>query len=90
MGWNTESLENGDESRIANFLYYVSRLYADRTDVAEKIRKHQAKREEKIGITRISDPHCLDVEAQVIELSQSAASMARPAASTSSAMRTGR
>ena len=62
------ALENGDESRIANFLYYVSRLYADRTDVADKIRKHQSKREEKIGVTRISDPHCLDVEAQVIEL----------------------
>ena len=62
------ALESGDESRIANFLYYVSRLYADRTDVADKIRKHQARREEKIGVTRISDPHCLDVEAQVIEL----------------------
>ncbi len=64
-----QSLENGDEGRIANFLYYVSRLYADRTDFAEKIRKHQAKREEKIGITRIGDPHCLDVEAQVLQVS---------------------
>ena len=63
-----ESLEEGNEGRIANFLYYVSRLYADRTEVANKIRKHQAKREDRIGITRMTDPHCLDVEAQVIQI----------------------
>lgn len=65
-----ETLVNGDEGRIANFLYYVSRLYADRTDFAAKIRKQQRKREERVGITRITDPHCLDVEAQVIEVAK--------------------
>lgn len=65
-----QALENGDDGRIANFLYYVSRLFADRTEFAAELRERQEKREERIGITRIADPHCLDVEAQVIEVSR--------------------
>lgn len=63
-----ETMAEGERGRVANFLYYVARLYADRTEVAEKIRRQEEKREGKINITRISDPHCLDVEAQVIEV----------------------
>ncbi len=65
-----EALDEDNAEQLANWLYYVSRLYANNSDVASKINKTQQKREEKAGVTRITDPHCLDVEAQVIEISK--------------------
>jgi hypothetical protein len=53
---------------VHNFLYYASRLYLsslrDQADISAKV----ADRERTAGITRVSDPHCLDVEAQFFEL----------------------
>lgn len=57
-----------DPSGMANFLYYVARLYAARKDHLHKINVRFAQREERVGIRRVSDPHCLDVEAQVMEV----------------------
>ena len=65
-----QALEQGDEGRIANLLYYIMRLSAGRADIDDKIRKHKLKCEEQAGITRITDPHCLDVEVQVFEISR--------------------
>jgi hypothetical protein len=63
-----ESLVNGDAGGLANLLYYVMRHYANhgqtRKDVSERI----LHRERKAGVIRITDPHCLDVEAQVIDI----------------------
>jgi len=59
--------EEGD-GHLHNFLYYASRLYLsslrDQADVGAMV----VERERKAGITRASDPHCLDVEAQIFEL----------------------
>lgn len=63
-----ESLVTGDAGGLANLLYYVMRHYANHglspKDVSERI----LHRERKAGVIRITDPHCLDVEAQVIEI----------------------
>ena len=61
-------LNVNDPSGMANFLYYVQRLYANHPSCPEKLRDRMLHRERKAGLVRISDPHCLDVEAQVIEL----------------------
>ncbi|MCB0080025.1 MAG: hypothetical protein KDE47_03805, partial [Caldilineaceae bacterium] len=49
--------------QLRNFLYYTMRLCLDSQRQAVL-----AEREQTIGVTRISDPHCLDVEAQMIEM----------------------
>lgn len=63
-----QALAREGDGSLANFLYYVSRLYAGRVDNGASHRRRVAEREADVGITRISDPHCLDVEAQVMEL----------------------
>lgn len=55
--------ENGHES---NFLYYASRPYAAWSDTRDTVRRFEA----EVGIRRVSEPHCLDVEAQVVAISQ--------------------
>jgi hypothetical protein len=63
-----QALPAGENGHLHNFLYYASRLHLlgarNRTELEQLV----AQREQEAGITRISDPHCLDVEAQVIEL----------------------
>lgn len=56
------------EGGLANFLYYASRLFPGQEGDESGYRRRVAEREQEAGITRISDAHCLDVEAQVFEL----------------------
>jgi hypothetical protein len=63
-----EGLKNGASGNLANFLYYAARLYAGANGRGAAYAERLARREAEIGITRVSDPSCLDVEAQVIEL----------------------
>jgi hypothetical protein len=64
-----DALDLEDPSVLGNFLYYVSRLYASRPREIEKIDERAARRELRSDILRVGDPTCLDVEAQVIEIS---------------------
>ncbi len=52
--------------KLRNFLYYTMRLALDRPERQLAL----SERERGIGVTRASDPHCLDVEAQIIEMNQ--------------------
>ena len=63
-----DRLDLEDPAALANFLYYVARLYASRRDALNKVTERFAQREARVGIVRVRDPHCLDVEAQVLEL----------------------
>jgi hypothetical protein len=54
------------EGRIRNFLYYTMRLCLNTPEAHQSI----LAREELVGVTRVSDPHCLDVEAQIIEMNK--------------------
>ncbi len=63
-----ERLPTDDVGPLANFLYYVLRYYASHHSSNAKIVERILYRERKAGVTRISEPHCLDVEAQVIEV----------------------
>lgn len=55
-----------DGGQLNNLLYYALRYYVTQQGLLAEL--HQ--RESVVGITRVSDPHCLDVEAQVIEVSR--------------------
>ncbi|MEZ4728965.1 MAG: hypothetical protein R3E79_17670 [Caldilineaceae bacterium] len=59
-------LPQQDGGHLRNFLYYTARLALN--DIPGQRAFVDA--EQRIGITRLSDPHCLDVEAQVIELAR--------------------
>ncbi len=63
-----ERLQKEDHDQFANFLYYASRLYLEHPDYREKAQALRRQCEEAVGITRISDPHCLDVQAQIVDL----------------------
>ncbi len=64
-----EKLDQQDMGALGNFLYYVSRMYAGRAPAAARVAERSAQREARVGIHRVSDPHCLDVEAQIVDLS---------------------
>ncbi len=51
---------------MRNFLYYTMRLCLDSAGLQAEL----AARESTVGVTRVSDAHCLDVEAQIIEMNQ--------------------
>jgi len=59
-------LRDFDNGQSLNFLYYASRPF---TSWADK-RDEMLRMELASGIRRVSEPHCLDVEAQVFDLSQ--------------------
>ncbi len=61
-----QQLPETDNGHLRNFLYYTSRLALN--DSAGQRAFTAA--EEAVGITRLSNLHCLDVEAQVIELAR--------------------
>ncbi len=61
-----ERLPAADNGHLLNLLYYASRQYAAWSDS----RVTAQRMEEEVGIRRIAEPHCLDVEAQVIDLSK--------------------
>lgn len=54
------------DSALRNFYYYALRLCLDTPEA--HVRLHH--REQMVGVTRISNPHCLDVEAQIIQMNQ--------------------
>ncbi len=61
-----ERLPAADNGHLINLLYYASRQYAAWSDS----RVTALRMEEEVGIRRVAEPHCLDVEAQVIDLSK--------------------
>ena len=63
-----EALTPNDRGALANLLYYALRICAHHPAAPPKVAKRALHRESKAGITRVTDPSCLDVEAQVIEL----------------------
>jgi hypothetical protein len=63
-----QALPPGEHGHLHNFLYYASRLHLMGAKNRADLEKLVARREREAGVTRISDPHCLDVEAQIIEI----------------------
>ena len=55
-----------NESALRNLVYYASRLYANRYRLQEK----SFTVEQEVGVTRVSEPHGLEVEAQMIEINK--------------------
>lgn len=53
-----------NHAQLRNFLYYTLRHCLGEEDMGAALMAREA----KIGVTRVSDPHCLDVEAQIIEM----------------------
>jgi len=65
-----QALPPADNGQIHNFLYYASRLHVTGAHNRAELETLVAQREREAGVTRVSDPHCLDVEAQIIELNR--------------------
>jgi hypothetical protein len=65
-----QALLPGEHGHLHNFLYYASRLHLTGAHNRQDLERLVAQREREAGVTRVSDPHCLDVEAQVIELNR--------------------
>ncbi|MBK8045748.1 MAG: hypothetical protein IPK16_00610 [Anaerolineales bacterium] len=65
-----QSLPPNDNGHHHNFLYYASRLHITGAKNRSDLQRMVAEREKEVGVTRVSDPHVLDVEAQVIELNK--------------------
>jgi hypothetical protein len=63
-------LQNEDRDQYGNFLYYTSRLYLNHPRYAERARRQLADQEAAFGLVQVSNPRCLDVEVQLIELSK--------------------
>lgn len=63
-----DNAQSADDERglLRNFLYYTMRLSLQ----AQQNEQQLLAREGMVGVTRVSDPHCLDVEAQIIDLSR--------------------
>jgi hypothetical protein len=59
-------LPPGDDGQLKNLLYYALRYYVARENLLGELHGREA----AVGVTRVSDPHCLDVEAQVIDVSR--------------------
>jgi hypothetical protein len=62
------ALPDDEGAHLQNFLYYASRLYLSSLPDQMQAGALIAERERAAGVTRVTDPHCLDVEAQLIEL----------------------
>ena len=63
-----DALPANDNGQLRNFLYYASRLYMAASNDRRELADEMARRETEAGVTRVSDPHCIDVEAQVMAL----------------------
>lgn len=63
-------LAQDDTGQLQNFLYYTLRLFLSDPSTSEHFRRLAMQREADVGIVRVSDPHCLDVEGQVFDLSK--------------------
>ncbi|MCX6049818.1 MAG: hypothetical protein NT075_32365 [Chloroflexi bacterium] len=59
-----ERLPKDENGHVPNFLYYLLRPYINHKHLHARL----AQFEMAAGVTRVSDPHCLDVEAQIIDM----------------------
>ncbi|MBX3051599.1 MAG: hypothetical protein KF753_09010 [Caldilineaceae bacterium] len=59
-----------DPDQVSNLLYYASRFYLGHGHLGQEARTRFAQYETDAGMQRMRDPHCLDVEAQVIEMAK--------------------
>jgi hypothetical protein len=59
-----------DMNQFGNFLYYTSRLYLSHPAYRDKVRPSALEQEKQAGIVRVSNPHCLDVEAEIAVMSE--------------------
>jgi hypothetical protein len=65
-----QALPSGENGHLHNFLYYASRLHLQGAHNRSELEKLVAQREQEAGVTRTSDPHNLDVEAEIIALNR--------------------
>jgi len=56
--------------QVGNLLYYASRFYLGHGQLGRQAQARFAEHEAGVGLQRMRDPHCLDVEAQVLEVSK--------------------
>jgi hypothetical protein len=61
-----QRLPSADKGQWGNLLYYAMRFYVEHHHLQVQVRQSEA----SVGITRVSDPHYLDVEAQAIRINQ--------------------
>ncbi len=61
-----QNLPPENNGQLQNLLYYALRYYVNQFRLQADLHQGEA----EIGVTRVSDPHNLDVEAQVIELNR--------------------
>ncbi len=61
-------LQEEHHDQYGNFLYYASRLLLNHPSYAERARRMMDEQEAAVGSVRVSNPRCLDVEVQLIEL----------------------
>jgi hypothetical protein len=59
-----QQIAQDESGQVQNFLYYVLRNYVQQQKLQAQMQAHEC----ALGITRVSNPHSLDVEAQVIEV----------------------
>lgn len=62
-------LEEAPE-QVSNLLYYASRFYLGHGQLGRQAQARFAEAEAGVGLQRMRDPHCLDVEAQVMDISK--------------------
>lgn len=63
-----QRLTRVESPQTENLLYYASRLYLQRSGAGSAADQHAHLHETDAGIVRLRDPHCLDVEAQLIDV----------------------
>jgi hypothetical protein len=63
-------LQEQQSDQYGNFLYYTSRLYLNHPQYAKRARQQLTDQEDAFGLVQVSNPRCLDVEVQLIELSK--------------------
>lgn len=63
-------IQEDDHGNLANFFYYVARIYMAHSSEGHRLAEKSRARELASGIKRVSDPFCLDVEAQVFQMSK--------------------
>jgi hypothetical protein len=61
-------LQEEHHDQLGNFLYYASRLFLNHPRYAERAQRMLDEQEAAVGSVRVSNPRCLDVEAQLIEI----------------------
>ncbi|MEX1018165.1 MAG: hypothetical protein WDZ49_00825 [Litorilinea sp.] len=65
-----ERIQEDHHGHLANFFYYVARTYMAQPGPGRRLAEKVMTREQEAGITRVNDPYCLDVEAQVMQISR--------------------